>query len=84
MPQRDHVCMYDEYMLCLHNYRPNRYNASMYVCVERLHVYVYVITDLDVATRKCMYVYMYVSASVIISPNQMLQRVSMYSVNFHG
>ena len=42
------------------------------MCVERMHVYVYAITDLDVAMRKCMYVYMYVRASVIISPNQML------------
>ena len=58
--------------------------TRLYMCVERMYVYVYAITDLDVATRKCMYVYMYVSESVIILLNQILQCVSMYSVNFHS
>ena len=49
------------------------------MCVERMHVYVYAITDLDVTTRVCMYV---CERIFMILPNQMLQRVSMYSVNF--
>ena len=72
--------MYDVKMYVYGFYEINYGNATIYVCTTNV-CYVYAFIDSNIATRDvCMYVCMRYCMFMIL-PNQILQRVIMFSAN---